>query len=155
MILGLPATSIALDEYRVYWTNAMSGGIFYAWRNDTSIANVLAAGVTPSAIFSISPGQQPLPRKLWLQRCVLQFMYLSFSMLWMLPAAVECLSYNTTTVNLKPQGYPTSTSILFKWDVPALSENCQDIILDYATFSYVLDGRQSQQFAFGYVSSLT
>lgn len=61
--LGLPATSIALDEYRVYWTNSTSGGIFFAWRNSTSSAVVFNSTVTPSAIFSISPGQQPLPRK--------------------------------------------------------------------------------------------
>ena len=61
--LGLPATSIALDEYRVYWTNSTSGGIFFAWRNSTSSAVVFNSTVAPSAIFSISPGQQPLPRK--------------------------------------------------------------------------------------------
>ena len=63
--LGIPATSIALDENYVYWTSQYTPGIFYTNISGSSALqiHVLSYGNT-SAIFSTSPGQQPLPGRL-------------------------------------------------------------------------------------------
>ena len=57
---GLPATSIALDETRIYWTREGSG-VFYVTREDRTILTHVAGGSNASAIITLSPGQQPLP----------------------------------------------------------------------------------------------
>ncbi|KAL5457649.1 hypothetical protein EMCRGX_G034932 [Ephydatia muelleri] len=128
--LGLPASSIALDEYRVYWTNATSGVIFYFWRNGSSTAQILTNVMPSSVILSISPGQQPLPR-------------------------VDCLSYNSTAFKTPAmqQAFSTNTTILFKWGKPPLPSDCQN--LDFPTLSYAVDVTQSQQHVLSYPNTTT
>ena len=60
---GLPADSLALDEQRIYWSNDdNSSVVFYALRNVSSSLSILNSSTSGSAIFTLSPGQQPLPQ---------------------------------------------------------------------------------------------
>eukprot|EP00731_Ephydatia_muelleri_P032224 Em0023g731a len=122
---GIPATSIALDENYVYWTSQYTPGIFYTNISGSSALqiHVLSYGNT-SAIFSTSPGQQPLP-------------------------AVSCLSYDSATRPVLYQVSATNTSILIGWNVLSLSAVCQRSVFSFPTLTYVVNvlqymGRLSQ-----------
>ena len=58
---GLPASSLALDELRVYWTNGTSGIFAVAFSDNTSVIEISPTTTTASSVVSLSPGQQPLP----------------------------------------------------------------------------------------------
>ncbi|KAL5457549.1 hypothetical protein EMCRGX_G034820 [Ephydatia muelleri] len=122
---GIPATSIALDENYVYWTSQYTPGIFYTNISGSSALqiHVLSYGNT-SAIFSTSPGQQPLP-------------------------AVICLSYDPATRPVPYQVSATNASILIGWNVLSLSAVCQRSVFSFPTLTYAVNvlqymGRLSQ-----------
>ena len=59
---GLPATSIALDEQHLYWVGGTLSCVFAVDLDDP--ANLLVIiNDTASDIFTLSPGQQPLPSR--------------------------------------------------------------------------------------------
>ncbi len=57
---ALPATSIALDETRIYWSLDGSG-VFYVARDNRNVAVMAEGGNNASTIVTLSPGLQPLP----------------------------------------------------------------------------------------------
>ena len=59
---GLPATSIALNEQRLYW---VGGGLscLFAVRLDDPTDLLVISNYNASDIFTLSPGQQPLPSR--------------------------------------------------------------------------------------------
>lgn len=59
--LGLPATSIALDEQRIYWTNSTSTTIYYVERSDVDTLLTLESSVAGAIVITTSPGTQQLP----------------------------------------------------------------------------------------------
>ena len=59
--VGLPATSITLDEQRIYWTNSSFTTIYYVERTDVNTLLTLESSVTDAIIIATSPGTQQLP----------------------------------------------------------------------------------------------
>ena len=59
--LGLPATSITLDEQRIYWTNSIFTTIYYVERSNVNTLLTLESSVTDAIIIATSPGTQQFP----------------------------------------------------------------------------------------------
>ena len=59
---GLPATSLALNEQRLYWARADSAGV-YAVDLSATILIVVSATENVSSVSALSPGQQVIPGK--------------------------------------------------------------------------------------------
>lgn len=59
---ALPANAIALNEQRLYWISTSSSCVFAVELNDPNNL-LLISSYTASDIFTLSPGQQPLPSK--------------------------------------------------------------------------------------------
>ena len=68
---GLPASSIALNEQRLYWIGVTLSCIFAV--NLDNPSNLLVVSTySATDIFTLSPGQQPLPGKFEFNAYVLQ-----------------------------------------------------------------------------------
>ena len=59
---GLPASSLTLDELRVYWTNETTNGVFAVAFTDRTTLIEISSSADASTVVTLSPGQQPLPR---------------------------------------------------------------------------------------------
>ena len=62
---GLPATSLALNEQRLYWARADFAGVYAVdlSATDTLILIVVSATENVSSVSALSPGQQVIPGK--------------------------------------------------------------------------------------------
>ena len=58
---GLPASSLTLDELRVYWTNETTNGVFAVAFTDRTTLIEISSSADASTVVTLSPGQQPLP----------------------------------------------------------------------------------------------
>ena len=59
---GLPADSLALDEQHIFWSSDDNPSlVFYVARSNRSFLGTLVSSTIGSVIFTLSPGQQPLP----------------------------------------------------------------------------------------------
>ena len=57
--VGLPPTSIAVDERHIYWTSPAVAGVYAVERTNT-LALITVSSVNASALLGLSPGSQPL-----------------------------------------------------------------------------------------------
>ena len=58
---GLPATSIAVNEQRLYWSRRGSPGIYAVNPTNPNSLIVISSTILSSSIVTLSPGQQILP----------------------------------------------------------------------------------------------
>ena len=58
---GLPATSLALNEQRLYWARADSAGVYAVDFSATDTLIIVSATESVSSVSTLSPGQQVIP----------------------------------------------------------------------------------------------
>ena len=61
MNAGLPATSIAVNEQRLYWSRRGSPGIYAVNLTNPNSLIMISSTIMSSSIVTLSPGQQILP----------------------------------------------------------------------------------------------